>query len=66
MLSNLYRFQKTIKYFKTMCYHLFTKKAPFQVLFYGAESRGRTGTGAKSQQILSLLRLPIPPYPHRQ
>ena len=32
-------------------------------LFYGAESRNRTGTGAKSQQILSLLRLPVPPYP---
>ena len=32
-------------------------------LFCGAESRNRTGTGAKSQQILSLLRLPVPPYP---
>ena len=34
-------------------------------LIIGAESRGRTGTGAKSQQILSLLRLPVPPYPHK-
>ena len=34
-----------------------------QGFFYGAESRNRTGTGAKSQQILSLLRLPVPPYP---
>ena len=33
------------------------------VFIIGAESRNRTGTGAKSQQILSLLRLPIPPYP---
>ncbi len=42
------------------------KKTPFGVnqRVCGAESRGRTGTGAKSQQILSLLRLPIPPYPH--
>lgn len=34
-------------------------------LLNGAESRNRTGTGAKSQQILSLLRLPVPPYPHK-
>ncbi len=42
-----------------------TKKHPLRGAFYGAESRNRTGTGAKSQQILSLLRLPVPPYPHK-
>ena len=40
------------------------KSLGFPRLLNGAESRNRTGTGAKSQQILSLLRLPVPPYPH--
>jgi hypothetical protein len=30
----------------------------------GAGARGRTGTGLAAQQILSLVRLPVPPRPH--